>query len=370
MLYLDNPATTKIKPVSVWASLIYNNVFNSINAGRGSHRYSIHGAELVSKTAENLADLFNIKNPERIIFTQNATYALNFAIGGILKQGGHAIVTSMEHNSVLRPVHSFGNYTIVYADESGLINPSDIENAIREDTKLIVCTHASNVCGTIQPIGKIGKIARKHNLVFLVDAAQTAGVVNIDVEKMNIDMLAFSGHKGLLGPLGTGGLYVGERAEIEPIISGGTGSVSENLEQPKNFPDVLQVGTVNTPSVAALSKGVDFVKRTDILKHERKLASEFIECIDEFPQIRVLGTKDMSKRNGTVAFCVGDRDSAEISEMLDKKYHIATRGGWHCAYFAHKTLNSQKHGAVRVGFGWNNTEKDVLKLIRAIYKIV
>lgn len=369
MIYLDNPATSRRKPLPVLNSLFYNTVFNSINAGRGTHRYSINGACIINDAAERVASLFKIYQPERIAFVSNATLALNMAINGVLSDGGHAVVTSMEHNSVLRPVAKLGNFTVVYAGEDGIVKPCDIECAINDDTKLIVCTHASNVCGSIQPIEEIGKIARQNNLLFLVDAAQTAGVVDIDVERMKIDLLAFSGHKGMMGPLGTGGLYVGERAEIKPFITGGTGSASESLSQPTILPDMLHAGTVNLPAVAALGRAAEFIVEngTDaILAHERRLASDFINRIEDGNGVRILGTGDMERRNGTVAFIIEGIESQKVAEILDKKFKIASRGGWHCAYIAHKTLGTDENGAVRIGFGYYNTVFDSIRAARAV----
>lgn len=356
----------------VMASLFYNSLVNSVNAGRGAHRFSLRGAGMLASAQDEIAALFNIDSPERIVFAQNATLALNMAIGGILSGGGHAIVTSMEHNSVLRPVHSYGNYTMVYADEFGYVSPDDIEAVIGPDTRLIICTHASNVCGSIQPIAQIGALARRRGILFLVDAAQTAGTVDINVQEMNIDMLAFSGHKGLMSPLGTGGLYVGERAELTPIISGGTGSASESLSQPDYLPDMLQAGTMNTPAIAAMGAGAKFIRRIgvdNILAHERTLAEDFIERICSVNGVRILGGHDMSKRNGTVAFTFDGLGSAEAAQLLDSRYKIAVRGGWHCAYYAHRTLGSEASGAVRVGFGWYNSLSDSKKTAAAVKQI-
>lgn len=372
MIYLDNPATTHKKPLSVSASMFYNTLVNSVNAGHGAHRCSLKGVRIIASAQDETAELMNIDFPERIVFCQNASLALNMAIGGILSGGGHAIVTSMEHNSVLRPVHSFGNYTMVYADGEGYVDPDMIEAVIGEDTKMIICTHASNVSGSIQPIAKIGEIAKKYGILFLVDAAQTAGSVEIDVKQMHADMIAFSGHKGLMSPLGTGGLYVGENVRLLPIISGGTGSDSKNLNQPENLPDMLQVGTMNTPAIAALAAGIKKVKRIGtkrILEHERELASMTIDALDKIDGVRVLGGRDMNKRNGTVSFVVDSYASGEVSRILDAEYNIETRGGWHCAYYAHQTLGSEEAGAVRVGYGWYNTRRDAKRLIKAVKKI-
>jgi len=214
MIYLDNPATSMQKPACVLSAMDRNTRNASVNAGRGGHRASIMGASGIGETQEVLADFFGIKNPERIAFTCNATHALNMAIAGILKPDDHAIITSMEHNSVIRPVHKICDYTMVYANEKGEILPKDIEKAIQSNTKLIIATHVSNVCGSVLPIKEIGKICKKHNIPFLLDSAQSAGILPIDVEEMNVSLLAFSGHKGLMGPLGTGGLYVKEGIEL------------------------------------------------------------------------------------------------------------------------------------------------------------
>ena len=369
MIYLDNPATSRKKPICVLNSLFYNTVFNSINAGRGTHKYSIRGACILNDAAERVASLFKISSAERIAFTLNATYALNMAINGVASDGGHVIVTSMEHNSVLRPVARLGNFTVVYAGEDGIVKTQDIENAIREDTVLIICTHASNVCGSIQPIEEIGNVARHNKLLFLVDAAQTAGSVDIDVERMKIDLLAFSGHKGIMGPLGTGGLYVGERANLKPFITGGTGSMSESLLQPEILPDMLHAGTVSLPAIAALGRAAEFIIETGtetILAHERRLALEFMNRVEKDNGVKILGTMDIEKRNGTVAFVIEGIESQRVAELLDKKFNIAVRGGWHCAYIAHKTLGTSESGAVRIGFGYYNTIFDAIMAARAV----
>lgn len=372
MLYLDNAATSFRKPLGVYVSMAKNIAINSVNAGRGGHAYSIRGAMGILETAEKLAALFHISNPERIAFTQNATYALNMAIGGLLKKGGHAVVTQMEHNSVLRPVHAYGNYTMVHADAFGRISPAEVEAAIEKDTKLIVCTHASNVCGTIQPIAEIGAVAKKHNIPFLVDAAQSAGCIDIDVEAMHIDMLAFSGHKGLLSPLGTGGLYVSENVYLEPVLYGGTGSYSGELEQPRTMPDLLQCGTLNAPAIIAMGRGIDFIRRQTpeaIGNRETELANQFIAAALNMERVTVYGLTEGTQRNGTVAFNISGKDSVDVSQILNDTYKICVRGGWHCAYTAHAAIGSAKTGAVRASFGAFDGEKAVKRLTDAVYKI-
>lgn len=372
MLYLDNAATSFKKPVCVYRDMLLNTLYLSANAGRGGHKLSVKAAERTMQTAESIAELFNIENPMQIAFMQNATYALNTAIAGVAKNG-HIIVTSMEHNSVLRPAAAYCKYTLVKADRYGFVSADDIERAIRHDTRLIVCTHISNVCGSIQPIEEIGKIAKKHSIPFLVDAAQSAGTADIDVNKMNISLLAFSGHKGLMGPLGTGGLYVKDGLDISPIISGGTGSASESLAQPDFMPDMLQSGTLNTPAIAALGAGVKFIlKQTPsaILAHERYLALKVIGELKNMDGITLYGTCDAQRRNGTLSFNISGADSGEVSGILNDRYSIAVRGGWHCAYPAHKTLGSEKGGSVRVSFGYFNTEKEARVFVDAVHGVL
>lgn len=373
MLYLDNAATSYRKPAEVYWAMAKNTIEYSVNAGRGGHRLSVKGEEALLDSAEEIGDLFHISNPSRIAFTQNATYALNMAIGGVMQSGGHMIVTSMDHNSVLRPACAYGNYTVVEADETGLVHVEDVENALREDTRLIAMTHVSNVCGTVQPVRAVGKLARQHGAFFLLDAAQSAGCMDIDADDMYIDLLAFSGHKGLLGPLGTGGLYVREDVPLYPIIRGGTGSQSESLEQPFVMPDMLQSGTMNTPAIAALGSAIKYIrKRTPyaIGEKERCLAAEFIAQIENMPAVSVYGLKKGAGRNGTVAFNIGKTESTEVAEILNEKYNIAVRGGWHCAYKAHESIGTKENGAVRVSFGAFNRERDVPRIVDAVWDIV
>lgn len=371
MLYLDNAATSLKKPLCVSRDMFINTFMLSANAGRGGHYYSIMAAEKLSQTAEEIAELFGADNPLRIAFMQNATYALNFAICGFAK-GKHVIVTSMEHNSVLRPVKAHCKYTIVNASPDGFVTANMIERAVRHDTALIICTHASNVCGSIMPIKQIGELAKKYDIPFMVDAAQSAGILDIDVKAMNISMLAFSGHKGLMGPLGTGGLYVDEKIRLVPIVTGGTGSNSDSLTQPDFMPDMLQSGTVNTPAIAALGTAVKFIKKEkteSILEQERYLAWLFINELKNMDNVRVYGSDDISRRNGTVCFNIANIDSGSVSDSLNDDYEIAVRGGWHCAYLAHKSLGSEENGAVRASFGYFNNKQDVSRIVDAVNRI-
>lgn len=367
MLYLDNAATTLKKPFSVYASLMKNTVFGGGNAGRGSHKQSMSAVRTIVDTQDLIAELFNISRPQNIIFTQNATYALNTAIFGTVRTGGHIVITSMEHNSVLRPAYMLGNYTVVNADKTGLVHAEDIENAIRDDTCLIVCTHASNVCGTIEPVCEIGNIAEKYGIPFLVDTAQTAGCLGIDAKEMKADMIAFSGHKGLMGPLGTGGLYVKNPELLEPLVVGGTGSNSESIVQPDFMPDKFHSGTMNTPSIAALGAGVRYVLKHGadaIGAYEKSLSTEFRDNLFNMKNVDVYGNFNSV---ATVAFNIGTLASEETFERLHGQASV--RAGYHCAPLAHRTLGTSKRGAVRVSFGIFNNERDVKRITDLVYRI-
>lgn len=371
MIYLDNPATSMQKPEIVFRMMYQNTVKNSVNAGRGGHWASIRGAAGIVQAQEDLAEFFNISTPERIAFTPNATYALNMAIGGLLTRRDHVIITSMEHNSVLRPVHRLCSYTLVEANKFGEINPEDIEKSIRPNTKLVATTHVSNVCGTILPVEKIGEICRRHNIPYLLDAAQSAGILPIDVKKMNVSMLAFSGHKGLMGPLGTGGLYVSENIHLNPIIVGGTGTQSKNKYQPEDMPDMLHSGTLNTPAIMTLSTAVRYINsvgRENIENKERELAEVLYRGLKNINNVTVYGLEN-GNRNGTVAFNVNGMDSQAVSDILNQNFKIAVRGGYHCAYTAHQTIGSEESGAVRAGFGWFSKKTDADALLVAVNKI-
>lgn len=367
VIYLDSAATSRKKPLEVYASLMKNTVFASNNAGRGTHKGSLVSMRTIVETQDIVAELFNIDKPQNIAFMQNATYALNAAIRGAVRDGGHIVTTEMDHNSVLRPVCELGNYTVVKANNEGFVSPEMIEKAIKKDTQLIVCTHASNVCGTLQDVKKIGKIAKRHNVLFLLDTAQTAGCVDIDVQKLNVDFLAFSGHKGLMGPLGTGGLYVKDPLTLTPIVTGGTGSNSESIKQPDFMPDMLHSGTMNTPAIAALGQGVKYVFHRgagEIGEEERYLAKYLEEKLRNIHGITVYGR---NKKVGTVAFNVGKEDSACVEELLGDRF--AVRAGYHCAPLAHKALGTSDRGAVRASFGAFSKKSDADKFADAVYKI-
>lgn len=376
MIYFDNAATTFPKPPEVIEAVSDCMKNYCANPGRGGHKLSLRSGRVVLEARELLAELYNSSSLDRIIITHNATEALNQALKGFIKKRSHVITTSMEHNSVMRPLKVLEQLgveiTVVQCSREGEIEISDIEKAIRKETVLIAATHASNVIGTIMPIGEIGKLARNYNLEFLVDASQTAGVFDIDVEKMNISMLAFTGHKGLMGPQGTGGLYVREGLELTPLMEGGTGSQSESFYQPDILPDRYESGTHNTPGIAGLCAGINFIKNigmNNIRKHEQELLQHFMDGLEDLKQVKVYGTKDISKQAPVISINIGEIGSSEVSYILDQTFEIATRSGLHCAPMAHKTLGTMEQGTVRFSFGFFNTKEEIETAIAAIEQI-
>lgn len=376
MIYLDNAATTFPKPDIVYNKVMEVMINFGANPGRSGHKLALRAGRGIYDTREKLADFFNIDNPMNIIFTSNATEALNLGIKGFLKEGDHVITTTMEHNSVLRPILSLEKKgiknTIVKCDEKGFINIDDIENSIKDNTKLIVTTHASNLTGTIYPIKKIGSLAKKNNIIYMVDAAQTAGIYNIDVKDMNIDLLAFAGHKSLLGPQGTGGLYIREGLDIVQMKEGGTGSKSHQLIQPNMLPDKYESGTPNTPGIIGLGAGIQYILdrgMKDIRDHEKKLLELFLDGLKAIDGVKVYGPSDPERQAPVVSINIGDEDSSEISYILDSVFDISTRSGLHCAPLAHETLGTLERGTIRFSIGLFNTKEDIIETLNAIKKI-
>jgi len=370
MIYLDNAATTLVKPDSVKREMAKCMRSFCANSGRGGHRISILAGEKVYDCREKLAMLFNVRNPANIAFTLNTTMALNLAIKGILKNATHVVISGMEHNSVLRPIiHSGVRYSIAKADTTGLVTAKSVEEAICGDTGLIIITHASNIVGTINKISEIGEVAKRHNIPLLVDAAQTSGVIPIDVEQCNISMLAFAGHKMLYGPTGTGGLYVSPDIKLDTIIEGGTGSLSESLIQPDFMPDHLESGTLNTVGIVGLLEGVKFViKNTPEAIHQKEmfLTKRLISEIKNIKGVKVYGAEE---RVGVVGFSVDGIDSVTVSTMLDEDYNIASRGGMHCAILAHKSIGTQRLGLARLSVSYFTKTNEIDKAINAVNKI-
>lgn len=377
MIYLDNAATSYPKPAEVYDEISRCMREYCANPGRGGHKMSISSAKAVWDCREKLCSLFNIKNPLQLCFTKNATEALNIAIRGVLKQNDHVITTRMEHNSVIRPLKTLEKeknieISFIEGNAGGEITPEDAKKLIRHNTRLIVCTISSNVNGIVMPIREIGLIARKHGIFFLVDGSQGAGTIEIDVDKMNIDLLAFPGHKSLLGPQGTGGLYVTEDIDIEPLIQGGTGSSSKSVNQPVVMPDLLESGTLNTPGIAGLAKGIEFIQKTGQEKlavYKNSLVKMLHEGIREIKGMKLYSVDLIENNTGITALNYRDIDSEEISEILDKQYNIATRAGIHCAPYAHSTLGTLDRGIVRLSVGCFNTPEEIEYTLHALRNI-
>ncbi len=377
MIYLDNGATSFPKPPSVsWA--VENCMRHYAgNAGRGAHKLSTKAAEKIWETRSLLASLFHIKDPANIVFTQNCTEGLNIGVKGILAPGDDVVISDMEHNSVYRPCIAMAEKGVrtlfAKADGDGTVRCDAVLREITPRTKLVCLQHASNVGGGINPIGEIGKALRQQGILFMVDAAQTAGCVDIDVERDFIDLLAFPGHKGLLGPQGTGGLYVGEGIEIRPLREGGTGSGSESPFMPDFLPDRLESGTLNLPGIVGLSEGVKFILQNgaeNIGRHERTLAMRFAEKAARLPGVRVLGPKEAKRRTGVVSLALEGKDAGEIAEILNRNYGIAVRAGLHCAPLAAQKFGVLKTGSVRFSPGVFTSVREMDYAFRCMREIL
>lgn len=377
MIYLDNAATTFPKPQEVYDEVMRYMKEYGANPGRSGHRLALEAGRAIYNTRELLSEMFNIKNPMDIVFTCNGTDGLNTAIKGILKPGDHVISSTMEHNSVLRPLKALEKIgvelTIVQCNKEGFIDLKDIEKSIKANTKAIITTHASNVTGTIFPIKEIGEITKKNNIIYIVDAAQTAGLYDIDVDAMNIDVLVCPGHKSLLGPQGTGVMYIGENVCIDCIKQGGTGSASESLVQPDIMPDKFESGTPNTPGIAGLGRGVKFIMDTGMQtmrEHEEKLTQHFLDELSKIKEVIVYGPKDSKKQAPTVSINIKGADSSEVGYILDSEFDIAVRTGLHCAPLAHETVGTLESGTIRFSIGYFNTKQDIDRAIEAIKSII
>ena len=379
MIYFDNAATSFPKPQEVSAAII--NYMNNIGAspGRSGHRLSIEAGRILYQCRENIAELFHVEDPLRIVFTSNATEAINLAVKGFLHSGDQVITSSIEHNSVMRPLRELEKNGVqikaIPCSADGSLNPEDIEKAINKNTTLIVLNHASNVTGTLLPIGEVGRIARKNNILFLVDAAQTAGAYPIDMEKDNIDLLAFTGHKSLFGPTGTGGLVIGKDVDIHkitPLKTGGTGSRSESENHPDFLPDLYESGTPNIAGIAGLHAGVSYILKKgvkDIHQYELHLCKKLIFGLKQISGVTIYGKDDSGERSSVVSFTIIGQSPSDIGFKLDEKYSIMCRVGLHCAPSAHKTIGTFPVGTVRFSIGLFNTVDDVKQAIYAVRKI-
>lgn len=373
MIYLDNAATTWPKPKSVIREMENCLINYCANPGRSGHSMAQKTEDMIFSAREKTASLFGISNPANVIFTLNATMGLNMVIQSILKKQSHAVATSMEHNSVLRPLAATeANYDVIPADEFGYVSAKDAQKYIRKDTSLVVCTLSSNVCGSVQPYKEIAEIAHKNNVPFLLDASQGAGAINIDMEKENIDFLAAPGHKGLLGPTGTGVLCINSKSILKPIMYGGTGSDSKLLVQPKYNPDRFESGTINVVGIAGLKKGIEYIEKTGIQKireHENRLVSYLADKLSNLKNVKLVGYDPKRERIGVLSFVIDGMDSMLVSHKLNVDYSIASRAGFHCAYTAHCSLGTKDTGTVRISAGAFNTMEEMDKTYRAIKEI-
>jgi cysteine desulfurase family protein len=376
MIYFDNPATSWPKPPQVKEAM--NRFMEEVgaNPGRSGHFLSIEAARIVYETREALSVLFHVKDSSRIVFTLNATESINLALKGLLKYKDHVITSSMEHNSVMRPLRDLEKkgteLSIIPCSNEGMLDPREVEKKIQSTTRMIVLNHASNVTGTLLPIREMGKIAREYNLLFLVDAAQTAGVYPIDVEKDVIDLLAFTGHKSLYGPQGTGGLIIGERIrekEMIPLKQGGTGSRSEFEQQPEFLPDRFESGTPNGVGIAGLLAGVQFVLKKGvelIRQNEMILTQKLIEGLKEIPQVKLYGPERQEDRVSTLSFNFTHLSSSDGASRLEKEFGILCRPGLHCAPAAHHTIGTFPEGTIRFGLSAFNTEEEINDTMNAV----
>ena len=376
LIYLDNAATSFPKPEAVIQAMTAFMREVGGNPGRSGHRLSIEAGRVVFEAREKIAALFGIRDSSRVIFGQNATEAINLGLKGLLRRGDHVITSSMEHNSVMRPLRALERegieLTVVLCSREGFLDPAEIQKAIKKNSRMVVLNHGSNVVGTLLPLEPVGGICRNHGILFMVDAAQTAGAIPIDLEKGKVDLLAFTGHKALFGPQGTGGLVIGQRVEeksIQPLKRGGTGSRSEFEEQPDFLPDLCESGTPNTVGLAGLRAGLDFILGIgieEIRAHERKMTARLIQGLLRIPGTLVYGSGDAEKQCATVSFNLENWVPSELSFRLDEEYGILTRVGLHCAPSAHRTIGTFPDGTVRVSMSYLNTEEEIGQTLEAI----
>ena len=368
-IYLDNAATTFPKPKIV-AESVYNYITNiGSNINRGSYQQALQSEELVYNTRKKIASFFGFNKSKNVIFTKNITESLNVILKGFLKRGDHVITTTMEHNAVGRPLVQLKQIgvEVSYAkcNENGQLNPVEVEKLIRKNTKAVVITHASNICGTIMPIKEVGEICKKYSVAFIVDTAQTAGLIPIDMNVCNIDALAFTGHKGLLGIQGIGGFIIRDSMaeEISPLISGGTGTMSELELMPNFLPDKFEAGTQNMPAICGLNSSIDYLNKIgieNIFKKEKQLEDLFISSLRDTQGLKIIAKDKKVPSVAVVSLDLLVADNAELAEYLDTNYGIMTRCGLHCAPLAHQTLITFPQGTIRFSFSHFNTEEEVL----------
>lgn len=375
MIYMDNAATTMHKPQKVIDAVV--SAMSSMgNAGRGASEAALSASRIIYDTRDRLAGLFGAEDARRIAFTSNSTESLNITIKGILDPGDHVITTVLEHNSVLRPLYEMEKkgveLSIIGCDEKGMPDLTAMEAAVKENTKMIICTNGSNLTGNYIDVAVIGEMAHRHGVIFAVDASQTAGVFPIDVQKMNIDILCFTGHKGLLGPQGTGGIYVKGGIELRPLKTGGSGIQTYSKEHPVQMPTALEAGTLNGHGIAGLHAALEYLEEEgidNIRKRENELMWRFYNGVKDVPGVKIYGDYSQPERCAIVTLNIGDYDSSEVSDELLMEYDISTRSGGHCAPLMHEALGTVEQGAVRFSFSHYNTEEEVDTAVRAIYEL-
>ncbi|HDK7158105.1 TPA: aminotransferase class V-fold PLP-dependent enzyme [Clostridium botulinum] len=379
-IYLDNAATTYPKPEKVYSSIL--NYMKNVGAspGRGGYENALTGDRMVYKCRQSLINLFNFNKIENVVFTSNITASLNILIKSIVKDDWHVITSSMDHNSVIRPLVSLEKSNKIELDilncsEEGLINIEDFKNTIKDNTKLVVLSHASNIVGTIQPLETIGKICKEKGIYFIIDSAQTAGVLPLDFQNLNCNALAFTGHKALLGPQGIGGFIIDDKLNniATNFIEGGTGSLSESTLQPDFLPDKFESGTMNTPGIAGLLAGIEYINEEGlniIKEREEYLSREFINGLLNIDSIKVYGPLDASLRTATISINSSKIDNSELGFLLDSEFGIMVRTGLHCAPLAHKTIGSFPQGTLRFSFGAFNDIKDINYALYALNSIL
>lgn len=375
MIYLDSAATSLHKPSCVTEAVI--KAMETVgNAARGAHGASLGAAGTIYETRRKLAAFFGCPRPDHVVFTSNATGALNIAIYGLLEPGDHAITTDLEHNSVLRPLYDLQDHGLeldfVSADSRGCVSYEDFSSLITPRTKAIICTHASNLTGNTLDLVKISEIAHRHGAYLIVDASQTAGAIPIDMTAMGIDVLCFTGHKGLMGPQGTGGLCIRPGVEIRPLLRGGSGIRSHDPHQPMEYPTRLEAGTLNSHGIAGLGSAMDYLiqEGTEALyQREYELMTAFYEGVRNIPGVKVYGNFSMQPRAAIVSLNIGDYDSSAVADALYTDYSIAVRSGAHCAPRMHKALGTTEQGAVRFSFSPFNTQEEIKAAIQAVYEL-
>jgi cysteine desulfurase family protein len=379
-IYFDNAATSYPKAPNV-SQAVCNYIDKiGVNALRGTYQSSYSAGKTIFETRELLCDLFNYHNPLNAVFTYNITHSINIILKGLIKPGDHIIVSSMEHNAVMRPLFSLiaqggVEFDRIKCDITGEMDPADLKKLIKKNTRLVLLTHASNVCGTIFPIEEIGEICKAENVPFVIDSAQSAGVLKVDFKRFNLSGLAFTGHKGLLGPQGVGGIILDDylSTKISPFIEGGTGSQSEYEYQPDFMPDKFESGTLNLPGIFGLNASLKYIKEigiSTIYKKEMELTKYFLEKIVSIPGIDIIGKRNVSQRTSVVSLNFKNNDNSEIAYKLDSEYGIMTRVGLHCAPNAHKTLNTYPTGTLRFSFGYTNTLDEINYTLEALKKIL